>query len=72
MNSNSGKEEHIPRNADVQEEFIKIIRGPKLNSYWKSYIRRRLNQSIIGKYTDLCIRYLYFSLKSTIIKFNII
>ena len=54
MNSNSGKEEHIPRNADVQEEFIKIIRGPKLNSYWKGYIRSRLNQSIIGKYGERC------------------
>lgn len=54
MNSVAGKLNYCARNADVQEEFIGIMRNPDLKSYWENYIRGRLKTGIIGKYLKLC------------------
>jgi hypothetical protein len=54
MNSIAGKENHCPRNADVQEAFVAIIKNTQLKSYWMNYIKGRINRSIIGTYLKNC------------------
>ena len=54
MNSIAGKLDYCARNADVQEEFIGIMKNPQLKDYWENYIRMRLRTGIIGKYLMQC------------------
>jgi hypothetical protein len=54
MNSIARKLNYCARNADVQEEFIGIMKNPLLKDYWENYIKRRLKTGIIGKYLKLC------------------
>ena len=54
MNSIAGKLNYCARNADVQEEFIGVMRNPQLKDYWENYVRGRLKTGIIGKYLKLC------------------
>jgi hypothetical protein len=54
MNNNSGKDNNLPQNADVQEEFIKVIKNPNSYSYWIQYISMRLYYSIIPHYENKC------------------
>lgn len=54
MNPESSMRLHSPRNADVQEEFLKIMCNPNLRSYWREFIRGQLSRSIISKYEPEC------------------
>jgi hypothetical protein len=54
MNSIAGKINYCAKNADVQEEFIGILKNPDLKSFWENYIRGRLKTGIIGKYLNKC------------------
>jgi hypothetical protein len=54
MNSTAGKLNYCPKNADVQEAFIGIMKNPDLKSFWENYIRGRLRSGIIGKYLTKC------------------
>ena len=54
MNSIAGKLNYSPKNADVQEAFIGIIKNPDLKSFWENYIRGRLRTGIIGRYLNKC------------------
>jgi hypothetical protein len=54
MNSIAGKLTYSAKNADVQEEFIRIMKDPDIKSFWENYIRGRLRSGIIGKYLAKC------------------
>ena len=54
MNSIAGKLNYCARNADVQEEFIGIMKNPQLKDYWENYVKMRLRTGIIGKYLKQC------------------
>jgi hypothetical protein len=54
MNSIAGKLIYCAKNADVQEEFIGIMKNPDLKSFWENYIRGRLRTGIIGQYLSKC------------------
>jgi hypothetical protein len=54
MNSFAEKLNYCAKNADVQEEFIGILKNPDLKSYWENYINGRLKSGIIGRYLNKC------------------
>jgi len=54
MRTDSGKTVHVIKNADVREEFEKIVTDPKLISFWRNYIRGKLVYSIISRYENEC------------------
>jgi hypothetical protein len=54
MNSAAEKLNYCAKNADVQEEFIGIMKNPQSKDYWENYIRMRLKTGIIGRYLKLC------------------
>jgi hypothetical protein len=54
MNSAAGKLKYSPKNADVQEEFIGLMKNPDSKSFWENYIGGRLKSGIIGKYITKC------------------
>jgi len=54
MNSEACKQNYCAKNADVQEEFIRIIKDPDIKNFWENYIRGRLKTGIIGMYLTKC------------------
>ena len=54
MRTDSGESVHVIKNADVREEFEKIVTDPKLISFWRNYIRGKLIYSIISRYDTDC------------------
>jgi hypothetical protein len=54
MRTDSGKTVQIIKNADVREEFEKVVTDPKLISFWTNYVREKICYSIIGRHDKEC------------------
>jgi hypothetical protein len=50
MNSVSEKSDYCAKNADVQKEFITVMKNPDLKRFWENYIWGQLRSGILSKY----------------------